>query len=129
MIGIQLTGYLGNQMFQYAAARSLADRLGCPLVLASLTRSPRYGVAGHLLGLDVPGIKGRQHNGLLRAAFGLRPSFLGARVVELLAHPPALSVTVNAEAAAGGRVVELLAPLLRRAIFRREFAPRRFSPD
>lgn len=126
MIGIQLTGYLGNQMFQYAAARTLADRLGCPLVLASLTRSSRYGVVGHLLGLDMPGTRGRQHNGLLRAAFGLRPSFLGGRVVELLAHPPTLWVT---EPAAGGRVVELLAPLLRRAIFPREFAPRRFSPD
>ena len=29
MIGIQLLGRLGNQMFQYAAARAAAERLGC----------------------------------------------------------------------------------------------------
>lgn len=31
MLGISLSGRLGNQMFEYAAARVQADRLGCPL--------------------------------------------------------------------------------------------------
>jgi hypothetical protein len=31
LIGIQLLGRLGNQMFQYAAARAAAERLGCGL--------------------------------------------------------------------------------------------------
>lgn len=29
----RIEGGLGNQLFQYAAARSLADRLGCELAL------------------------------------------------------------------------------------------------
>jgi hypothetical protein len=33
MIGISLQGQLGNQMFQYAAARIAAERLGCGLVV------------------------------------------------------------------------------------------------
>ena len=32
-IYVRLMGGLGNQMFQYAAARSLADKLGLDLVL------------------------------------------------------------------------------------------------
>lgn len=33
MIGIGLTGGLGNQLFQYAAARAAAERLNCPLAI------------------------------------------------------------------------------------------------
>ena len=33
LIGIQFNGRLGNQLFQYAAARCVAERLGCELVL------------------------------------------------------------------------------------------------
>jgi hypothetical protein len=33
MIGIRLEGGLGNQMFQYAAGRALANQIGCDLVL------------------------------------------------------------------------------------------------
>src|SRR5450830_38293 len=33
MVIVRLTGGLGNQMFQYAAGRALADRLGAELLL------------------------------------------------------------------------------------------------
>ena len=36
MIGLQLQGQLGNQLFQYAAARVQAERLGCGLVVESM---------------------------------------------------------------------------------------------
>mgnify|MGYP002424052350 FL=1 len=47
VIGIRLLGGLGNQMFQYAAARAAAERLGCRLVVlpgqTSLGHILRYG--------------------------------------------------------------------------------------
>lgn len=44
MIVVKIKNGLGNQMFQYAAARTLADRLRCPLVLdVSWFRKPRDG--------------------------------------------------------------------------------------
>ena len=33
MIGLSFQGQLGNQMFQYAAARIQAERLGCGMVI------------------------------------------------------------------------------------------------
>lgn len=41
MIGIQLKGRLGNQMFQYATARIIAKSLGSPLFLVGNTLNRR----------------------------------------------------------------------------------------
>jgi hypothetical protein len=54
-IYLRLMGGLGNQMFQYAAGRSLADRLGVELVL-----DDRYVV------------RKSQHTGLALNAFNIR---------------------------------------------------------
>src|SRR5712691_506301 len=111
VIGIQLVGWLGNQMFQYAVARTLADRLGCSLVMAGHTLGPRLGVVGHMLGLDRRQEdkkvlqKGLQRNGLLQAAFGRGPRFWQ------------------------GRVAELAIPHLRRLWLRHTFSPRWFRFD
>jgi len=108
-IGIQLRGWLGNQMFQYAAAQTLADRLGCSLVLAGHTLGRRLGVIGHVLGLDRRQEdkkilqKGMQRNGLLQAAFGCGPGFCG------------------------GRAAELAIPQLRRLWLRQTFVPHSFE--
>ena len=67
MLIVRLTGGLGNQMFQYAAGRALADRLGAELLLdtralkhtlalqpytrteyASRTQAMRPGLSGRL---------------------------------------------------------------------------------
>ena len=105
MIGLQLRGRLGNQMFQYAAARTLAERLRHTLVLASYTISRRFGLAGHWLGLDErPPYTGKQQNGILCAAFGCGPNFLFGRALEL------------------GLPFE-------RVLFREAFSPRRLSTD
>ena len=102
MIGIQLKGRLGNQMFQYAAARTLAERNGCALLLAGNTLGRRFGIAGHWLTLDeAPGLKGMQQNGVLRAAFECGPNFYL------------------------GRAVELTLPWLNGMLFPRTFSPRR----
>lgn len=84
MIGIQLKGRLGNQMFQYATARTLAASLGCPLLVAGTTPTRRYGLLAHTLGLDrgAPYAEMRQ-NGRLYEAFGCGPSFLRGRLIEL----------------------------------------------
>jgi hypothetical protein len=37
-------------MFQYAAARTLADQLSCALIIAGHTHGRRFGFVGHLLG-------------------------------------------------------------------------------
>lgn len=104
MIGIQLKGRLGNQMFQYAAARTLADRLNCTLVAAAHTVGRRFGLIGHLLGLDDRGTNaGMRQNGLLNAAFGCGPTFIV------------------------GRAVELALPALRQTLFPKTYAPRRIS--
>ncbi len=109
MNGIQLQGWLGNQMFQYAAARTLADKLGCGLLIAGQTVAPRLGVIGHWLGLDARGPNpalpqlGLQRNGILNSAFGCGPSVLQ------------------------GRLVELAMPMLRRAFFRQTFSPARIA--
>ena len=76
MIGIRLKGRLGNQMFQYAAARMLAERLDCPLLIAGSTLEWRFGIVGHLLGTDhAEQDSTLQYNGLLHHAFGCGPSF------------------------------------------------------
>lgn len=86
MIGIQLKGRLGNQMFQYAAARTLAERLGCAVLFAGHTIDWRFGLIGHAIGTDEAGrLKGVQHHGVLRAAFGHGPHFHTGRAVELAA--------------------------------------------
>jgi hypothetical protein len=41
MIGVDLAGGLGNQLFQYAAARVAAQRLGCSLVVRHAPVGPR----------------------------------------------------------------------------------------
>ncbi len=101
-IGIQLQGRLGNQLFQYAASRSLAERLGSPLIIAGYTLSRRFGLLGRLLGLREarPG-SGGQQNGVLREAFGLGPTFLA------------------------GRLLELAMPYLCKSVFRRTFTPKK----
>jgi Glycosyl transferase family 11 len=102
MIGIQLKGRLGNQMFQYAAARTLAEQIGCALLLAGNTLGRRYGIAGHWLRLDeAPALRGIQQNGVLRAAFVRGPRFWQ------------------------GRAVELALPWLKGTLFSRTFSPRR----
>ncbi len=45
MVIVRLTGGLGNQMFQYAAGRALADRLGAELLLD--TRAFEHALALH----------------------------------------------------------------------------------
>lgn len=53
-VWIHLDGGLGNQMFQYAFGRTLADRRGCELVLdASTYRQSRTGVTARRFALDV----------------------------------------------------------------------------
>jgi hypothetical protein len=100
MIGIQLRGRLGNQMFQYATARTLAERLGCRLLLAAHTPTRRYGLLSYLVGLHRRGRHGEMlQNGRLHEAFGCGPSFLR------------------------GRLTELSLPLLRRRYFPRHFRP------
>jgi hypothetical protein len=104
MIGIQLRGRLGNQMFQYAAARTLADQLSCALIIAGHTHGRRFGFVGHLLGAaSQEPYCNIQQNSLLRMAFGRGPPF------------------------AQGRVVELLMPCLRQFVFHQDFSPRRFD--
>lgn len=106
MIGIQLKGRLGNQMFQYAAARTLAERVGCRLVIAGHTLGRPFGLVGHWLRVDERrSYNGKQQNGLLHRAFGLRPTFVE------------------------GRLLEFARPCLRYSIFPRVYSPRRFSPD
>jgi hypothetical protein len=84
MIGVQLRGRLGNQMFQYAAARTLSERLGHSLILASNTLGRPFGVVAHWLGVDGrPPYAGKQQNGILHKAFGCGPTFLLARAFEL----------------------------------------------
>jgi hypothetical protein len=84
MIGLQLKGQLGNHMFQYAAARALAERLRCRLLIAGCTTGRRSGVLGHWL-LDERALySGRQTNGLLNWAFGCGPTFLVGRLVEVI---------------------------------------------
>ena len=100
MIGIQLKGRLGNQMFQYAVARTLADKLGCALAFAGNTRGPRFGLIGHWIGLDKH-LSERQQNGVLRTAFQRGPNFWE------------------------GRAVELALPLLKSLLFPRSFTPRK----
>lgn len=56
MIAVRLIGGLGNQMFQYAAARSLADRLGVELVID--TRAFGHYTL-HAFGIDRFSIRGR----------------------------------------------------------------------
>lgn len=109
MIGIQLKGRLGNQMFEYAAARTLAETLDCPLVVAGHTTGRRYGVVGHFT-REVPGLKSYlakstlyQWNGILRSAFECGPSVVR------------------------GRVTELAMPLLRRSLIPKTFRPADFS--
>jgi hypothetical protein len=100
VIGIQLKGRLGNQMFQYAAARTLAERIGCATLFAGNTLDWRFGLIGHYIGLDQAGrLKGAQHNGVLHAAFGHGPHFFM------------------------GRAIELASPALRRLFFPRAFSP------
>ena len=57
MIGVQLMGGLGNQMFQYAVARAVAERLGCPLIVMSsyMNRSDKLQYAAGAIGLPVRG--------------------------------------------------------------------------
>jgi glycosyl transferase family 11 len=84
MIGIQLRGRLGNQMFQYAAARTLSESLGCRLLLAANTPTRRHGLLSHVLHLDRRGRHGeRRQNGLLHEAFECGPSFARGRLIEL----------------------------------------------
>ena len=102
MIGIQLKGRLGNQMFQYASARTLAEQLGCSLLTAGSTLGRRFGFIGHCLGLDERSFaKGRQQNGLLHDSFGRGPRFWQ------------------------GRSVETVLPLVKCLLFPRSFSPRR----
>src|SRR5690349_15970868 len=102
MIGIQLKGRLGNQMFQYATARTLAERIGCTLLLAGNTLGRRFSIIGHWMGLDeAQSLKGMQQNGVLNSAFGCGPNFWQ------------------------GRMVELGLPWLRGVLFPKTFSPRR----
>ena len=57
MIGVQLRYGLGNQMFQYAAARAVAERLGCALIVMSsyMNRSDKLQYAAGAIGLPVRG--------------------------------------------------------------------------
>jgi hypothetical protein len=60
MIVVKLMGGLGNQMFQYAAARSLASRLGSPLsadLNFLLDRTPRPNFTFRNYDLDIFGIQ------------------------------------------------------------------------
>jgi hypothetical protein len=101
MVGIQLRGRLGNQMFQYATARTLAESLGCPLLIAGKTPTRRYGLLSHTAGLDRhPPHREMRQNGRLHEAFGCGPSFLR------------------------GRLIELALPWLRRRYCPRDFSPR-----
>lgn len=73
MIAVQLLGQLGNQMFQYAAARLTAERLGMPLMVhgdllnqLDQTFFDRGGVAGEL-GDAFPGVKQSKAGVMLQA--------------------------------------------------------------
>lgn len=56
MIAVRLIGGLGNQMFQYAAGRALADRLGSELLLDTrdFEHYSLYGYGLHKLAIDIP---------------------------------------------------------------------------
>jgi Glycosyl transferase family 11 len=101
MIGIELIGGLGNQMFQYAAARSLAENQGCGLAIRSPAlgrrRTPKY-LAGAL---------GFCKNGYTRVHGDLGLSF------------PAATQCV------AGIAVQVAGKRFRRMIFRDEFSPKR----
>ena len=84
MIGIQLCGRLGNQMFQYATARTLAESQGCRLLVAANTPTRRYGLLSYMLGLHRRGPHAEmRQNGRLYEAFELGPSFVRGRLLEL----------------------------------------------
>jgi Glycosyl transferase family 11 len=83
MIGIQLKGRLGNQMFQYAAARTLAEKLGCLLLVAGNTPTRRFGLLAHMLRLDCGSYAEMRQNGKIHEAFGCGPSFVQGRLCEI----------------------------------------------
>lgn len=74
MIGIVLYGQLGNQMFQYAAAKYLANKLGVGVQCfgpKSSWRSKIFAISGARLAEQHP--DAGVHNGLLNKAFGYGP--------------------------------------------------------
>ena len=83
-IYLRLMGGLGNQLFQYAAGRSLADRRGVELVIDDryvLRKSHHSG-----LSLDAFNIRARQMNNLERKHFSER-SIIVARWFKKLIRP------------------------------------------
>lgn len=101
-IGIQLYGRLGNQMFQYAAARLLAERLGCRLLVAGHTPGKEPGLIKHWIRRRKPAEEEWSELGILRRAFGEGPGIVF------------------------GRIGEVAMPRLRRHLFPRTFSPRRY---
>src|SRR5262245_57337913 len=102
-IGIQLNGRLGNQMFQYAVARTLAERLDCRLVIAGKRRHWEPNILELLINRTTGRATDWHELGILRQAVGLGPGVALGRTLQLLRRP------------------------LRSTCFRRTFSPRRFE--
>ncbi|TNF60116.1 MAG: alpha-1,2-fucosyltransferase [Rhodobacteraceae bacterium] len=82
MIYSRLHGRLGNQMFQYAAGRALAERHGVPLVLDRRALDPAWVTVADVFRLELSqgSLPPSRSEGLLRyglwRAFGRRPRFV-----------------------------------------------------
>lgn len=92
MIGIQLILGLGNQMFQYAAARAIAERIGCRLVVMSsnLDRRDKLRYVGGAIGLpisdykSIPAELGQVFPAVTQSGAGVALQIAGARISKLL---------------------------------------------
>lgn len=82
MIAAQLKGRLGNQMFQFAAAFAASQRLGTGTIFSGTTASRRLGVLGTTL-LKSDHLENIKMNGLLRQAFGIGPTLITGRALEI----------------------------------------------
>ena len=81
-IGIQFHGRLGNHMFQYAAARLLADRLNCWLLIAGRKLGREPGLLKHWFRTRRPPEVEWSELGILRRAFGVGPGVVRARLTQ-----------------------------------------------
>lgn len=77
MLFCRFRGRLGNQMFQYAAVRTLAEELGCPALFARSRRSWRHSRLAKRLGIGHQGASDHlDFDGLLKRAFNIGPGLI-----------------------------------------------------
>lgn len=105
LLGIQLHGRLGNQMFMYAAATTLAERLDCRLLITGRKARKEPGLLKHWFRTRRPPEAEWADLGVLNRAFGFGPGIVL------------------------GRIAEMNIARLRRSVLPRTFAPRTILID